>query len=140
MLAVAHDARLAKPSRPDDPKSPSVRQDMERLAARGNARAQAALEGPEMPQEFRYLREWSDALFGRSGVGMSGVAPLSHGTVLAWSLTTGHRPTPAEVEALMLLDTVRRDPSIVKIESTDEKIEKVPAASRWPTRKAAPDA
>ena len=137
MLAVAHEARLNQPSNPDDAKSPSHRKVWAALAAQGDVRAEAALQEPDYPESHEYLRHWSRQLFGRSGLGMEGVSPLKPTEVLAWSQLSGYDVTPMEFDALLTLDAVRRDPSIVA-ETPTEKREKptTPAASRWPTRKS----
>lgn len=80
------------------------------MAARGNAGAIAALAGPEIPEEFAYLRDWTFELVGRSGVGMGGAAPLSYTTVRDWALLTHRRPSAWEVEVLIRLDAVVRNP------------------------------
>lgn len=138
MLAVAHEARLAQRTNPSDPNSPTKRQGYEALAARGRASSQAALQAPDVPEEFDYLRQWSGQLFGRSGAGMSGVAPLSPSEIESWSRITGNAVTPAEVEALLFLDSVRRDPTIVDRQDVDvdeAPAPKLSAAQRWPTKK-----
>lgn len=145
MLAVAHEARLAKPSNPKDPESRSVRQDLEALRARGVRVPQ--LDEPEYPEHVEYLRTWSQRLHGRSGLGMGAIAPLSDVELVAWMIATGERPSPDEVEALMLLDAVRRDPSIVNKPVTADgaatqpvatpKASRPSPASRWPARKQA---
>lgn len=41
---------------------------------------------------------------------MSGLAPLSYGTIMDWSRLTGHVPTAAEVDALFQIDVVMSHP------------------------------
>jgi hypothetical protein len=45
-------------------------------------------------------------LHGRSGVGMSGPAPLSYSTIADWSRLKGVVILPEEIDALLLLDSV----------------------------------
>lgn len=63
-----------------------------------------------MPDELRYLYNWARELYGRSGVGMGGMNPLAYSTLESWGRLTGRRPSPLEVEALLALDSVLRDP------------------------------
>lgn len=136
MHAVAHEARLNQPSNPQEPKSLSHRKVWEQLAAKGDVRAMDALREPSYPEHLHYLRAWSRTLFGRSGIGMEGIAPLKPTEVLAWSVLSGHTPTPAEFDALLLLDAVRRDPSIVEQPSAPREASKALAAAKWPQKKA----
>jgi glutathione S-transferase len=76
--------------------------------ARRDPEARAALVGPGLPDCALYLWRWAIELFARSGVGLSNVAPLSHQEVYAWMVTTGARPTPREVGALMRIDSALR--------------------------------
>ena len=68
------------------------------------------LQGPELPDCVEYLLEWSLELFGRSGVGMAGVAPLSYGTIAQWAALTNRSVTPLEVDALIRIDAVMVHP------------------------------
>lgn len=79
---------------------------------------------------MRYLVDWAYALYGRSGSGMEGVAPLSYTTVAAWSQLTDTAIRPHEVDALMALDAAIRNPDGVKDEEVVAPVE-TPA---WPTR------
>jgi hypothetical protein len=74
------------------------------------ARWEAELAGPPVPPALQYLLEWLDELFGRSGATMDGLAPLSYTTVRAWAELTDRCPRPHEVQALLMLDAVRRHP------------------------------
>lgn len=134
MHAIAHEARLKLKVNPKDPNSRTHAQEWAALAARGITSAIEALKEPSYPPYLQYLRDWSARLFGRSGTSMDGVAPLSDIAICAWRQNTGNQPTPLEIEALMLLDAVRRDPSIVKVGAP--KVERVRASSKWPTKKA----
>lgn len=66
------------------------------------------LRGPTVPASLAYLRDWLYQLVGRSGVGMSGAAPLSYGTVADWARLTGNEPTPDDIDALFFLDAALR--------------------------------
>lgn len=81
-------------------------------ATRGGKRPEllAELEGPSAPACLEYLRGWLFELHGRSGVGMSGVAPLSYGTIADWTRLTGAIVRPEEVRALIRLDAVLLHP------------------------------
>jgi hypothetical protein len=139
MHAVAHEARLNQPSDPKNPKSPTHRTVWTSLAGKGDVRAQAALEEPRYPAQLEYLRAWSRALFGRSGLGMEGVSPLKPTEVLAWSKLSGHEVTPMEFDALLLLDAVRRDPTVMDTPPAaraTEATSRTPASARWPKRKS----
>lgn len=59
---------------------------------------------------MRYLLQWSDALFGRSGFSMSGISPLSWTTLDAWARRTRIEPDAEDIDALFLLDAVRLNP------------------------------
>lgn len=63
------------------------------------------LEGPEYPETAEYLREMLFELHGRSGVGMSGLAPLSYSTIVDWMRLKGVVVAPEEIDALLLLDS-----------------------------------
>ena len=81
-------------------------------AARGIAAAIRELEGPPCPDTLEHLKVWAHELHGRSGVGMGGVAPVSHREIEAWARLTHRQPTALEVEALRVLDAVLRHPEI----------------------------
>ena len=80
------------------------------LARQGDAKAIAELDGPPFPEELRYVHDWLLQLHGRSGLGFGGIAPLSHQEVEAWARLRDVAPEPHEVEALMVLDGVKRNP------------------------------
>lgn len=73
-------------------------------------RAQRALDGPPVPDPVAYLLRWSYEVYGRSGVGMDGFAPLSFTTIRDWAVLTGRAIEPHEVQALLLLDAIRHHP------------------------------
>lgn len=92
-----------------------------------------ALHAPAFPEELSYLYEWALALHGRSGVGMSGVSPLSPTVIESWSRMTHHQPNALEFEALLTLDAVLCHPEPPKERKTAE----APKPQRaWPTKKA----
>lgn len=72
--------------------------------------AQQELEGPAAPEPVQYLLRWSWEMYGRSGVSMDGVAPLSYTTIRDWAVLTDRAIDPHEVQALLVLDAVRRNP------------------------------
>lgn len=84
---------------------------MERAAERGNETAKAQLQGPSCPQSLRYLLVWCYELHGRSGVGMSGLNPLTWETLGAWSRLTGSVPDGEDTHALFLLDATLLNPA-----------------------------
>lgn len=73
-------------------------------------RAQEEVDGPPVPPALAYLLQWSWELHGRSGVSMDGLAPLSFTAVRDWAVLTEREIDPHEVQALLLLDAVRRNP------------------------------
>ena len=83
---------------------------MEKLAAKGDARAIAALDGPEFPDCLDYLYRWAVDMHGRSGVGMGGLMPLSYSTIADYSRLNDIYIAPHEVAALILLDSVMLSP------------------------------
>lgn len=60
--------------------------------------------------ELEYLRRWCYEVYGRSGFSEVGVNPLSYQTVESWARLTGRTVSPADVDALMRLDAVLRNP------------------------------
>lgn len=65
---------------------------------------------PPYPRGIAYLYEWARELHGRSGVGMSGLLPLTYATVFHWSQLTKQSPAPHEVLALFELDALMLHP------------------------------
>ena len=65
---------------------------------------------PDYDQSVHYVREWLDALHGRSGVSMNGLSPLTYTTIRDWAALTGAHPTAAEVQALLRLDGILLHP------------------------------
>jgi len=82
-----------------------------------------------------YIWEWVRELHGRSGVTMSGLAPLSHQEIEAWQRLHEIELTPLEVEALIAVDSALISASAPEEAETEEASES-PPPSRWPTRKA----
>ena len=107
------DAALDKRQMVDGKPGATLREHYEAAVRRKHPSPEAvkALEPPcEYPECLAYLHGWSLELLGRSGVGMSGYAPLSYAELVSWALLTGRQVTPAEVDALMALDAVLRHP------------------------------
>lgn len=115
MRALRHESRLNQ----RDKDGFTQREHLEGLAARGVPSAAAMLEGPPVPDEFAYLRTWVYELHGRSGLGMGGFAPLSYATIDAWARLTDRTVTPAEVEALIQLDTALLAPGGADADESD---------------------
>ena len=76
----------------------------------GDAGAVKRLATTECPEGLEYLRDWTYALFGRSGVGMDGVAPLSWRELEAWERGTRYEPSLMDKVMLMRLDAILRHP------------------------------
>lgn len=83
---------------------------LERAAAGGSAWARSQLAEPPCPAPVAHLKDWAYELVGRSGAGMTGLAPLSYQELAAWAHVTGRHVTPLEVLGLMALDRVIRHP------------------------------
>lgn len=73
-------------------------------------KAQQEYDGPLAPDPLEYLLRWSWELYGRSGVSMDGLSPLTFTTVRDWAMLMDRTVEPHEVYALLLLDAVRRNP------------------------------
>ena len=91
-----------------------------------------ALQGPEPPDSLQYLVEWAYALCGRSGASMAGIAPLSYSTVAEWARLMNIDPSPLEIQGLMILDGVMRNPESDEPEVSEE----IPEVYTWPERKS----
>jgi hypothetical protein len=76
----------------------------------GDAKAIARLDVPEIPACVEYLRDWSYELYGRSGIGMGGLMPLSYSTIADWSRLKDIHPKPYEIEALIAIDAAMLNP------------------------------
>lgn len=80
------------------------------MAGKGNPEILASLQGPACPEELEYLLQWARELHGRSGVSLAGFVPLTYETIDAWSRLKQVPVTPAEVDALLLIDAVLLTP------------------------------
>lgn len=104
-------------------------------AAAGNADALAKLTAPEYADCVDYLWKWALELHGRSGVGMSGLAPLTYEAIMAWAALRGVQPTPSEVKALIdITDALNAGSGERKSETTAAAAEPAPQRP-WPERK-----
>ena len=104
------------------------------VEASSNPESRALLIGPECPESLDYLKAWAYALHGRSGVGMNGAAPLSYGTIADWSRLTGHMPSPEDVDALLVLDSVLLSPEPTA-RPKDAATVDAPPVHKWPEKK-----
>jgi hypothetical protein len=110
MLAYArHEARMREPV---EGTKHSVRAHLEAAAERGSESAAQTLAGPEIPEALEYLWEWFSELDGvRTFNGMNGLPePITYAAIDAWARLTGRSPTPEEVQSLVLIDGVFRQP------------------------------
>lgn len=118
MHAFAHtaelNARLPDGSTVRDSLCEKVKR-AERKHGNGSAehvREMAKLDGPPYPVSLQYLLDWSDDLYGRTGITPDGTfAPLTWRDIESWARMTDRRPLPHEVRALMALDAARRAPA-----------------------------
>lgn len=113
---VRHEARLSQPVRDGKgkPAGTTQRAALEHAARRGSASAIQQLASPPCPPELDYLRRWAYELTGRSGFSEVGMNPLTYGTIESWARLTGRHPSPADVDALLRLDDVLRNPGEAK--------------------------
>ena len=94
---------------------------------------------PDCPEAITYLVEWSFDLYGRSGVGLEGVAPLSNTELVHWSFLRGVRLEPYEVEALMTFDRILRNPEKERNTGESELVEReLTQQPQWPKRRVEP--
>lgn len=117
----------------------TLRDHAESSARGGSEAAIRALTEPDFPDELGYLLTWAHSLVGRSGVGMAGLAPLSHAEVVAWAALTDSRPEPWEIDALMEIDAALR---WRESDEDESKPDEAPAAQKpvpaWPERRREP--
>lgn len=77
------------------------------MRRRGRAAANAARElaNPyRYPEPLRYLHDYAQELYGRSGFSEAGVNPLSWPVLHAWVQATGRDLTVTEQRALLEID------------------------------------
>jgi hypothetical protein len=128
---VAWETKLNTP----DKDGVTLRSMQEERLRRNLPGAREALEGPMFPLDMEHIYLWNQELFGRSGIGMSGVAPLSYGAISDWSRLTGNSPEPDEIQALLRLDAVMRHPPEDKpVDAKPEPTASVPLPA-WPEKK-----
>jgi hypothetical protein len=106
---VRHEAQLDAPVSAKDPKLGTVRAHLELLATRGNADAQARLDGPGAPDELRYLLALADEFSQGLRLGMNGLE-ASWVDLQAWSAMAGHVLESEEARAVLLIVQVRQHP------------------------------
>ena len=106
MENLAHHARMHV----RDKDGTLARDHVEAMARRGDAKAIAMLEEPEVPDEIAHLREYLFELHGRSGIGFNGINPLTYNTVMDWMRLTGIELSPAEVRVLLDGDWILCNP------------------------------
>jgi hypothetical protein len=109
-------------------------------ARQGNKAAQEKLDSlPEIPEGFEYLVQWAQDLYGRSGIGMSGAAPLSPTVLKDWAEGMDYAPLhPLEFEALFKLtdamfvtdDEPAKGDTVILPQQTSQRIQR-----RWPKKK-----
>lgn len=110
-------------------------------ADRGDAAAMRELAGPEIPEWLDYLHGWLHELHGRSGVGMNGLAPLSHSTIDAWARLKRLTIEPHEVDALLWLDGIMLNPEHRHASDTATETPRTVASPRaWPSKKPTTEA
>lgn len=103
MHYVEHETALNRP----DKDGVAMRDVYADKARQGSRQHKDLLEGPPYPIEVAYLDNWSRQLMGRSGVTQFGLAPLSPTVLRDWADLMGIRMMPQEVEAMLMLDSVR---------------------------------
>jgi hypothetical protein len=126
---AAHEARMSVPN--ED--GVTLRSMQEERARRGLPGAQEALDGPLFPTDLEYLYGYASELVGRSGHGMSGLAPVSNREIEAFERLHGITLEPFEVEAIYRLDGVMRNPP--KEEEVKQESPKPVPVAAWPERK-----
>jgi len=104
-------------------------------ARSGSGAAIERLTPPDFPDCVNYLWSWAMELHGRSGVGMSGLVPLTYEAILAWSALRGIRPTPSEVHALIAIDSALLSGGSEKKSNTTEAGSEPEPQPSWPERK-----
>lgn len=130
MDAIRHEARLdAKQD------GTTLRAILTARAEKGDPSAFDRLQAPDYPDSLDYLLGWSHELYGRSGVGMDGFAPLTWEALDAWARRTHRNPSPEECRALMQLDSAYRvRDEATETVVTDEAETKVAVVKPWPAK------
>jgi len=108
MVYTAHEAGLDRVL----PDGSTERENLEFALERYSSVVARALliDGPKCPDSFAYLLRHARKLVGRSGVSMEGLTPLTYLTVESYCRVEGWEFSPWEVEALLALDSVLRNP------------------------------
>jgi hypothetical protein len=74
-----------------------------------------------LPEPLEYLWDWFSEMDRTRASDMNGPLPLSYPTIDAWARLTARSPSPAEVELLLQIDLVVRQPDAWK-ESPEEVV------------------
>lgn len=122
-----HQAELSRPGPDGVPQGETWLE----AARRGNAHARKRLEGPPFPEDLAHVWKWAQELYGRSGINMAGLNPLSYESLLAWAVLTDQWPEPHEIEALLAVDSVLRAPEAKKADASKKEAGTV---APWPTK------
>jgi hypothetical protein len=109
LQAAHHHAMLDKPADKDG--KFTVREHIAAAVARGKMSPEE-LDGPEIPDAGWYLWEWYGELAAcRTHSGVSGAPePITYRDIAAWAELMHRHLTPEEVEALLAIDRVSRNP------------------------------
>lgn len=120
MDAAAHEFRMRKP----DDKGFATRVSFVSRAKRvalmhgdgspPHVAALALLDGPEFPESLDYLWRWFTELDRARTFSMNGPDPITHTAIDAWARLTGRTPDALEVDAILLLDVIARNPDALK--------------------------
>jgi hypothetical protein len=108
MRYAAHEARMRQPA--DKEGKVSTRRALQATARRGVSSAAKLLTGPPFPESIDYLWDWFRELDRARTHSMNGPDPLTYQAIDAWARLTGREPAPHEVDALLSLDAVFRNP------------------------------
>lgn len=129
MLYARHQVELARKG----PDGTAQREHWKFAAEHGNEDARRKLQCPEFPEHLAHVWEWARDLHGRSGVGMTGLAPLSYQEIEAWQRLHGIALTSLEVDALIAVDAALMGAAPSE-DGASEPAEPEPVRA-WPTRK-----
>lgn len=72
---------------------------------------QEADEGPQCPDELRYLLAWARELAASRSYDMNGAHGFTYPMIDAWARLTDRDPSPLEVEGLFQIDVAMRSPA-----------------------------